>query len=140
MTQARELRNPYVILGLAFGASAEEARKALPSVLRRVRAGQDLAYSIEDVTWALHQIEAEALDPSQSTSIYRIPANARALQEVVPEGGALFKPKPSVPVLPVEPLEVAVRRQWHLAVLEQIAAIVEEESGRLDLAPNYGGM
>jgi len=67
-------RNPYVILGVRFGASAREARSGFSKAKRRLRLEQDVPYSQEDLTWALHQIEQIILSPELAFDVYRIPA------------------------------------------------------------------
>lgn len=68
-------RNPYLILGLDFGASPEEAAAAFARISRHVKRNSDLAYSLEDVTWALHQIEQSATDHESEVTLYRVPAD-----------------------------------------------------------------
>jgi len=73
MTEDR--RNPYVILGVDYGASRDEARRAAGRVLRRVKHAEDSQYSVEDVTWALHQVEQAIEDPGSIISYFRVPAD-----------------------------------------------------------------
>lgn len=140
MKLAAESRNPYVILGVPFGVTADEARRALPAVLRRVRGGAvDLPYTMEDVTWALHQIELAQSDPHVAVDVYRIPAvpGATEPQETTPQ---LFDPQPRVPVVPLEPVGDAIQTQWRLAMLEQMALHIEKHSDAFVIPLSQGGI
>jgi hypothetical protein len=85
-------RNPYVLLGIPFGASRDEAnvafaRKARP--LRRLgAAGRD---DMTDLTWALNQIDEIIRNPDEALQIYRIPADPTAF---APSGPGEFAPLP----------------------------------------------
>ena len=58
-------RNPYVILGVPYGASRGEARRAAARRTRELRQRAEAPYSTEDVTWALHQVEQVIDDPTR---------------------------------------------------------------------------
>ena len=77
----RDRRNPYVMLGVPFGASERDARSGFSRATRRLRQNHDAEYSQEDLTWALHQIEQLITHPEQAFEIYRIPAMEQALDE-----------------------------------------------------------
>ena len=81
-------RNPYLILGVDFGASGEVARRAFARAARRARreGGQ---WDVEDLAWALHEVEALESSPADLVSVYRVPANPDVFQ---PAGAGLFKP------------------------------------------------
>jgi hypothetical protein len=84
-------RNPYLILGVDFGASADDARHAFAHAARRIRR-QGGAWEIEDLNWALHEIETLEANPGDTVSLYRIPANPAVFE---PAGEGLFKPPPA---------------------------------------------
>jgi len=88
---ANERRNPYVILGVPFGATAEEARSGFAKASRRIRTEQGAMYSMEDLTWALHQVEQIIEDPSKALHVYRIPADPHATLTARP---GVFRPEP----------------------------------------------
>jgi hypothetical protein len=75
----RDRRNPYVILGVPFGASGEEARAGFARISRRLRQDDESPYSKEDLTWALHQVEQIITNPALAVEVYRIPASPSAL-------------------------------------------------------------
>jgi hypothetical protein len=81
-------RNAYVLLGIPFGSSREQAniafaRKAKP--LRRLGpAGRDM---LTDLTWALNQLDEGISNPEAEMEIYRIPADPTAFS--MPGAGAL---------------------------------------------------
>ena len=64
-------RNPYLLLGIPFGAGREEANAAFVHAARRARrAGADLT----ELTWALNQIDSAEGDPVLNLALYRVPA------------------------------------------------------------------
>ena len=91
-------RNPYLILGVDFAASSDQARHAFARAARRMRK-QGGIYEIEDLNWALHEVEALESNPADLVSIYRVPADRDVFE---PAGEGLFRPPP----LPLE------RREW----------------------------
>ena len=72
-------RNPYVILGIPFGASSEQARAGFARITRRLRQDPDSRYTKEDLTWALHQVERIITNPELAFEVYRVPASSTAL-------------------------------------------------------------
>jgi hypothetical protein len=84
-------RNPYLILGVDFAASSDRARHAFARAARRIRR-QGGVYEIEDLNWALHEVEALESNPVDLVSIYRVPADPAVFQ---PAGEGLFRPAPS---------------------------------------------
>ena len=84
-------RNPYLILGVPFGADPERARAAFARRVREVKAGER-GSSVEDLTWALHEVEVAARDPMQSLDHYRIPADPEVLR--ADDCTGLFRPPP----------------------------------------------
>ena len=68
-------RTPYVILGVPFGASEQEARSGFAAKVRVLRVEPIPKYTMEDLNWALHQIEQLISDPSLAVDVFRVPAN-----------------------------------------------------------------
>lgn len=83
-------RNPYLILGVDFGASADTARRHFALAARRIRR-EGGRWSREDLTWALHEIEATDDDPQDSVWTFRVPADPSAFDA---PGGGLYRPAP----------------------------------------------
>lgn len=83
-------RNPYLILGVDFGASGDQARRAFAHAARRIRRSGG-AWGVEDLNWALHEIEALESNPADMVSLYRVPADGRVFE---PAGAGLFRPVP----------------------------------------------
>lgn len=85
-------RNPYLILGLPFGSSRDEANVAFAlrgrALRRQGEAGKD---QLVELTWALNQIDEAISDPDSALDIYRIPADPGAFD---PDGRGLFTPPP----------------------------------------------
>lgn len=91
-----ERRNPYVILGLDYGASPEAAQAAFAKLSRRLRREGRARYGIEDATWALHEIEHAATDPNVNLGTYRVPANPAAYHYQADAGAGWLEP-PDLP-------------------------------------------
>ena len=107
-------RNPYLILGVNFGAPGADARRAFAHAARRVRR-EGGAWSVEDLNWALHEIEALESNPADIVSLYRVPAD----QEVFEPGAqGLFRPPPVS-------LERRTRNEPEVAIATRVAAARE---------------
>ena len=83
-------RNPYVILGVPYGTSRGEARRAAARRTRALRQREGAPYSTEDITWALHQVEQVIDDPESAVEVFRVPAAPGILD--APSGHGLFHP------------------------------------------------
>lgn len=83
-------RNPYLILGVDFAASSDQARHAFARAARRIRR-QGGTYEVEDLNWALHEVEALEANPADLVEIYRVPADPDVFE---PAGDGLFRPAP----------------------------------------------
>jgi hypothetical protein len=86
-----ERRNPYLILGLPYGATRGEARRAAASRVKELRRRSGALYSTEDVTWALHQVEQVIDEPLTGVDVFRVPAAPGILD--APSGHGLFHPQ-----------------------------------------------
>ena len=68
-------RNPYIILGVPYGASKAEASEGHARALRRLKKDPDATYSESDLSWAIYQIEQVRGSSRPDDGIYRIPAD-----------------------------------------------------------------
>lgn len=107
-------RNPYVILGVPFGATEEEARAGFARARRTLRGDPDVTFTNEDLTWALHQIEQLIANPELAVDVYRIPANPNVIGN---ETTGLFNPPPHPADRRTEPDET----QWATIRREALA-------------------
>jgi hypothetical protein len=89
---AQDRRNPYVILGLDYGASADDAAVGFAKASRRLRSAEDVPFSLEDATWALHQIEQAVDNPDLKVAWYRVPADPAAYG--YGDGPGILRPPP----------------------------------------------
>lgn len=130
-----ELRNPYLILGLDYGASLREARRAMARLTKRLKSADDSPYSSEDLTWALHQIEQVNKDPEAGVDIFRVPANRSVFQ--LKEGEGLFSP-PARP-LPrrTSPPSEEDMGTVHALAMEEVAECIFALEGVDLLNPDY---
>jgi hypothetical protein len=88
-------RNPYLVLGIPYGSSRGEARRAAAKRTRELRRRPDAPYTTEDITWALHQVEKVIDDPAATVEVFRVPAAPGILD--APSGQGLFHP-PATPL------------------------------------------
>lgn len=88
----QDRRNPYLILGVDYGASKDDARRAAARVLRKLKSASNSPYTAEDVTWALHEVEHVNDDPEAGVTIFRVPASP-GLLAMKPSKG-IFAPPP----------------------------------------------
>ena len=86
-------RNPYLILGVDYGSSGDQARRAFAHAAKRLRRKGGI-WEVSDLNWALHEIEALETNPADMVSFYRVPGDASAY---TPPGGGLLNP-PAVPL------------------------------------------
>jgi hypothetical protein len=100
----RDRRNPYVILGVPFGATEKEARSGFSKMSKRLRQDPEARYASEDLTWALHQIEQLIESPEKAFEVYRIPANAELHPKAII---GVFNPAPHPAERTTEPASAA---------------------------------
>jgi hypothetical protein len=85
-----ERRNPYLILGIPFGAPRDEATRAF---LRRTKSLRRLGAAARplhtDLTWALKEIEERPEPAAAAMSPYRVPGDPG-----VERGTGVFDPPP----------------------------------------------
>jgi hypothetical protein len=87
-----ERRNPYIVLGISFGASREEANKAFARKAKALRRrGGHGHTALTDLTWALNQVDEAIRQPETELGIYRVPADPHAYDGV---GVGVFNPPP----------------------------------------------
>jgi hypothetical protein len=123
-------RNPYLIVGVDFGASRDEARHAFARAARRTRR-EGGTWSIEDLNWALHEIEALEQNPADLVDHYRVPANPRVFE---PAGVGLFRPTPIRLERRTEPDPKAVEELKATALLE-LERLLASALGDVDVSP-----
>jgi hypothetical protein len=87
-----ERRNPYLILGIPYGASREEATKAFARRTKSLRRLGAAGHSLHtDLTGALKEIEERPDHPDAAMSPYRVPADPAA---DLGTGAGVFAPPP----------------------------------------------
>jgi hypothetical protein len=108
-------RNPYLILGLPFGAGREEANAAFVRRARRARRGELPGVEQTDLTWALNQIDEAVGDPRTALGTYRVPALPEAF--AAPASAGLLRPPPErFPARPADRGEALLRAQSEAAL------------------------
>ncbi len=81
--------SPWLVLGLPFGTGTAEARQAFTRRARRLRRNEGpVAFTLSDLTWALHEVESQGDDPWSRLDCYRVPL------QPPPERPGLFRPEP----------------------------------------------
>lgn len=79
MMVADDRRNPYLVLGVAYGASIRDVRRGFARRAKDVHNDIITAYTLEDLNWALYQLEQSLEDADIDVTIYRVPANPSTL-------------------------------------------------------------
>ena len=126
-------RNPYVLLGLPYGASREQANVAFARRARALRRlGAEGKAQLTELTWALNQIDEAISDPDKELDVYRIPADPDAFE---PKAVGLFNPPPERMARTTDPsthdasplVSEAVTEllRWEVAVLAAATSIPE---------------
>jgi hypothetical protein len=85
------MRNPYVVLGVPFGASGDTAAAAFARKARGLRRAPGGTERLQHLTWALNQIQELLRQPHLALEVYRVPADPGALE---PEGQGVLRPPP----------------------------------------------
>lgn len=85
--------NPYLVLGVDFGASTTAANAAFGRATRRLRKQADAPYSLHDLTAALSRIEEaqRSGDHDELAESFQVPADPE-VYEVQPSEGLLLLP------------------------------------------------
>jgi len=121
-----ERRNPYVILGVPYGASRDEATKAFArrgkSLRRQGERGREL---LTDLSWALSEIENGPPDRAADATVYRLPA------EPEPREAGVFAPPPEQFATTAEELEAALRLLQMRAAHEHLRQMMLDRSATL---------
>lgn len=118
-------RSPYLVLGIPFGASKNDAAKGFARATRRLRSMPNSPYDIEDLSWALHAVEQRIEDPSTSIDDYRMPADPDLY--VIPHGSGILNPgiKPLSRRSP--PSSDADREALKYLVIREVASAIAKE-------------
>jgi hypothetical protein len=86
-------RNPYVILGIPFGATRDQAARAFARRAKGQRRAREATERLTELTWALNQVQDAIADPRTALHVYRVPADAVALE---PQGDGILRPRPEL--------------------------------------------
>lgn len=84
-------RNPYVSLGVPFGADRDTATDAFALQARGLRHSTDDSELLRELTWALNQIDEILKEPHLALEVYRVPADPGALEA---DATGLLRPPP----------------------------------------------
>ena len=124
-----EQRNPYLLLGIPFGASREQANIAFArrtKALRRVGDRNANRDQLTDLTWALNQIDEAATDIS--FDVYRIPADPATFGA---PGAGVLAPRPETLAPRPGDREAALVALEHQASLDLLRYLVLLRSGQV---------
>jgi hypothetical protein len=126
-------RNPFLILGIPFGASREQANIAFARRSRALRrAGGAKRTELTDLTWALNQIDEATASPSTFFGIFRVPADAETFN--APGPGALHPPPETLPPRGGD-REAALAGLQAQATLELLRYLVQFRAGQVPVPP-----
>ena len=88
-------RSPWLLLGVDYGCTKEEASRGFAAASRRLRRSGDDRVSLDDLTWALNELEAADAGAFDAVDHFRVPADPAAYEP--PEQstiGLLAPPRP----------------------------------------------
>ena len=134
-------RNAYVLLGLTYGTSLGEARRAFTRRAREARWGDGTGADISDLEWALARIELEQNEPAAAFGTYRVPADPNVLRP--PPGFGLLAPIPRAatrrsPITPADERAVvfdAAMREAAQHLLDRTSAAAGRKLDRISELP-----
>lgn len=128
-------RNPFLILGVPFGADREAATAAFAQRTRASRRDAEFPYTIDDLTWALHQVEEQLTDPALDLTTFRVPADPTALDP--PPGPGVLRLAPEPLARRTNPAtDEMITQLRSRALREEIAAAIERDAAHV--AALYG--
>jgi hypothetical protein len=129
-------RNPYLILGLNYGASKDDARRAAARVLRKLRSTPDSLYTTEDVTWALHEVEHVNDDPEAGVNIFRVPVSKSSF-DLSPSEGLFAPPSRPEPRSSPSSTDEDLQRLAAGATAELASTLLTEFVSVIETRPTY---
>ena len=118
-------RNPYLVLGIPYGASKREVRRAFAERSKRIRRGEFDAVRTEDLNWALHRLEQVEQDADIDLEYYRVPANNALIHDgpLSDSAHGFFNPEPAPLARRTNPLSSNERQNLaDQAVIEWLRA------------------
>ena len=122
-------RNPYLILGVPFGASREQATAAFVRRARPLRRGGPAATDeLTDLTWALNQIDELLKAPDEVMDVYRVPADRAAFAA---EGPGVLRPGPEQLAARASDRDAALLELRRAAALDLLRGLVRLQSSRI---------
>ncbi len=116
---SNDTRNPYIILGIPYGSNQKQALDGFAKAKRTLRDHPEKTENtIEDLTWALHQIEQIIVSPVATLDVYRIPANIKLVADNHP---GIFNPPPHAATRQTQATDNTTLQQLQNAALKQAA-------------------
>jgi hypothetical protein len=125
-------RNPYIILGIPFGASRAEANIAFARKARALRRDCGAETQLTDLTWALQRIDEAVRVPSTAMELYRIPADPEAFQGT---GTGVLRPPPERLAAAPGDREQALTALQQAAARDYLRMLVAVRASRVPLPP-----
>jgi hypothetical protein len=126
-------RNPYIILGIPFGSSREDANIAFARKARALRRlGTAGRAQMTDLTWALNQVDEGLRHPEAAMEIYRIPADPDAFTV---KGDGVLAPPPEVLPRRSEPDGTALDELRAAAAVEYLRYLVLLRASQIQVPP-----
>lgn len=125
-------RNPYIMLGIPFGSPRDVATRSFARKAKGRRRRVSESRDLTELTWALNQVEENIREPRTALHIYRVPANAAALE---PQGEGLLRPGPEPMARTTESSAPAWGRLLDGARAEALAALHDDVAASAALPP-----
>lgn len=125
-------RNPYVILGIPFGASRADANIAFARKARELRARGAGTDELTDLTWALQRIDVAIREPAAAMELYRIPADPEAFGGT---GDGVLSPPPEYLDAADSDRDAALQTLRQAAAREYLRRLVTVRATKITLPP-----
>ena len=116
-------RNPYVLLGIPFGAPRDAATRAFARRAKGKRHVPGAAAELTELTWALNQVQENIREPRTALHVYRVPADPGAIE---PVGIGVLRPPPELLARATGPSSPSWSRLLDAARTEATALVHED--------------
>lgn len=133
---ADQRTSPYLVLGVPFAASRDEAAKGFARAVRRLRRMDDPPFDLEDLNWAQHEIDHREGVVEHSLDDFRVPADPTAYELPARASGVVNSVRPlERRTTPTDP-EAIDRLRAEATVASVIAAVrAAVSSGHIPVLP-----
>lgn len=124
-------KSAHLILGVPYGAPEKDVSRAFARAVRRLRSDVTGRFDLEDLNWALHQLEQVTEAPDVALDDFRVPADPSVYE--LPEAYGILNPPARRYPRRSPPSDAATMRRVHDALIVEIAEKLRSELRGTDL-------